>query len=101
MSFRVAARRWKNVFLAFRQIISSCTHLVFTSLLPQREREDGVATKTASETVQTPLPPYLLGERGRGRLREASSLLYVLEGRASYLTLGALLSLADNDVGGN
>ena len=45
----------------------------------------------------TALLPTLLAEGVRAQLRVTLSLLRVLEGRAASLTLGALLSLADND----
>ena len=43
------------------------------------------------------LLPTLSAKGVRAQLRVTLSLLRVLEGRAASLTLGALLSLADND----
>ena len=45
-------------------------------------------------------PPALSAKGERDQLRETSLLLLVLEGSASYLTLGDLLSLADDDSDG-
>ena len=42
-------------------------------------------------------PPALSAKGERDQLRETSLLLLVLEGSASYLTLGDLLSLADDN----
>ena len=57
--FRIAARHWRNVLPAFREIVSPCIHLVFPQLLPLREREDGLATTTLAATVPQTLPPAL------------------------------------------
>ena len=47
-------------------------------------------------TVPPPLPPALLDEGRRDHLRKTSLMMRIPEGRASYLTLGALLSPANN-----
>ena len=52
---------------------------------------------TMMATVPPLLPPAQLDEGGRAHLRVTPSLLHVLEERVTYLTLGDLLSLADDD----
>ena len=49
------------------------------------------------EMVPPPLPPSLLDERDRDHLMETFLLLRVPEVRATYLTLGDLLSLEDDN----
>ena len=39
MPFCVASHSWRNVSLAFRKIISPCTHLFITLLFPRREMD--------------------------------------------------------------
>ena len=51
--------------------------------------------------VPPPLPPTLPYEGGRDHLMDKSSLLRVPEGRATYLNMGALPSLADDDDDGD
>ena len=47
--------------------------------------------------VLIPLPPTLSSQGGRAHLIEMSLLMLVQEVRASYLTLGVLLSLEDDN----
>ena len=57
--------------------------------------------KTTAKTLTPPLLPALSGKGGINHLRETSFLMRVPKGRAVYLTLGDLLSLADNYVDDN
>ena len=52
-------------------------------------------------TVPSTLTPTLSCKGVRYQLRETSSLLHVPEGRASYLALGALLSMAEDNINGD
>ena len=114
-----AALLWRNVSLAFREIIPPCTHLFLTLILPwwEREgrviqeeeeeyeeeefdfllqREDGVTTTAMVETLMLLMPPNLSSKGRRAHLRVTSSLLHVPEERANPLTLGDLLSKVDD-----
>ena len=52
-------------------------------------------------TFLPPLPPNLSAKEGRSNLRANFLLLGVLEGSAASLTMGAILSLVDDDGDGD